>query len=238
MPYAFSNLESAMTKFVLFDIDGTLIGSDGASNRALHRALTKLTGVTEGFRGISFAGKTDLQIVREGLKSLGLSHSGDLPHAIINLYLSYLGGELSNGAGHVKVGVWEILQILSDTEGVHLGLLTGNFKKGAELKLGQFGLMEFFPVGAFGSDSEDRLELLPIAVQRLREIENVSLDYDHCVVIGDTPRDVECAWVHGASSIVVATGSYSLTDLKKTKADLVLSDLSNTNGIVEWLVKL
>ena len=226
-----------MTRFVLFDIDGTLIGSDGASNRALNRALTKLTAVTEGFREISFAGKTDLQIVREGLKSLGLPHRGELPHAIVNLYLAYLGDELSNGAGHVKAGVWKILQALSDTEDVHLGLLTGNFKKGAELKLGQFGLMEFFPVGAFGSDSEDRLELLPIAVQRLRERENVSLDYNRCVVIGDTPRDVECARVHGASSIAVATGPYSLTDLKKTKADLVLSDLSNTKDIVEWLVK-
>ncbi|MGD8370461.1 MAG: HAD hydrolase-like protein [Syntrophobacterales bacterium] len=227
-----------MTKFVLFDIDGTLIGSDGASNRALDRALTKLTGVKEGFRGISFAGKTDLQIVREGLKSLGLSQSGDLPHAIINLYLSYLSGELSNGAGHVKVGVWEILQILSDTEDVHLGLLTGNFKKGAELKLGQFGLMEFFQVGAFGSDSEDRHELLPIAVLRLREIENVSLAYDHCVVIGDTPRDVECARVHGASSIAVATGPYSVEQLNKTEANHVVSDLSNSDQIVQLIINL
>ena len=227
-----------MAKFVLFDIDGTLIGSDGASNRALNRALTKLTGVTEGFRGISFAGKTDLQIVREGLKSLGLSHSGDLPHAIINLYLSYLSGELSNGAGHVKVGVREILQILSHTEGVHLGLLTGNFEKGAELKLGQFGLMDFFSVGAFGSDSEDRLELLPMAVQKLREIENVYLDYDHCVVIGDTPRDVECARVHGASSIAVATGPYSVEQLNKTEANHVVSDLSNSDQIVEWIINL
>ena len=224
-----------MPKLILFDIDGTLIGLDGASNRAMNRALVELTGVTTGFQGVSFAGKTDLQIVREGLKSLDLQHDGELPYSLLDLYLEYLSDELSIGKAHVKVGVFELLAVLSANKDIYLGLLTGNFKRGAELKLGQFGLMQFFPVGAFGSDSEDRLQLLPIAVERLREAENVSVPYENCVVIGDTPRDVECARVHGATAIAVATGPYSLEELHETKANLVVPDLSNTSQIVQWV---
>jgi phosphoglycolate phosphatase-like HAD superfamily hydrolase len=221
--------------FVLFDIDGTLIGLDGASNRAMNRALIELTGVTTGFQGVSFAGKTDLQIVREGLKRLDIPQDGALPHSLLDLYLGYLSDELSIGKAHVKVGVFELLHVLSTNKNIYLGLLTGNFKRGAELKLAQFGLMQFFPVGAFGSDSENRLQLLPIAVERLRETENVSVPYENCVVIGDTPRDVECARVHGAASVAVATGPYSVEELATTQADLVVPNLSETSLILEWI---
>lgn len=135
------------------------------------------------------------------------------------------------------MGVKKLLQALEDLAGVHLGLLTGNAETGARLKLKPFGLNRYFPVGAFGSDSEDRNLLLPIAVQRLRACESISVSHQQCVVIGDTPRDVECARIYGASSIAVATGPYSLSELKKTQADLVLADLANTKQIVEWIQK-
>jgi phosphoglycolate phosphatase-like HAD superfamily hydrolase len=150
--------------------------------------------------------------------------------------LIHLRTEVSTGRGHVKNGVRELLAALQDL-GVYLGLLTGNAEVGARLKLKPFGLNPFFPVGAFGSDSEDRNLLLPIAVQRLQEFESISVSHDRCVVIGDTPKDVECAHVHGASAIAVATGTYPLKELEKTDAELITADLTDTEKIVDWIMR-
>jgi len=224
--------------FILFDIDGTLVSLDGAGSRSLNRAMEELLEVTDGFRDIDFAGKTDLQIIREGLGTLGLADRDDLLHSLLDRYLVHLRAEVSMGRGHVKNGVRELLSALQDLEGVYLGLLTGNAETGARLKLEPFGLNRYFPVGAFGGDSEDRNLLLPIAVQRLRESGSVSVSYENCVVVGDTPKDVECAFIHGASSIAVATGPYPLNELQGTEAGLAVPDLSNTNLIVKWIRNL
>ncbi len=93
----------------------------------------------------------------------------------------------------------------------------------------------YFPVGAFGGDSEDRNALLPLAVERLRLISSAPLNYNDCVVIGDTPLDVACAKEHGARSIAVATGPYSLEILQRTETDLALNNLSQTSEIIAWL---
>lgn len=222
-------------KLVLFDIDGTLVSVDGAGGRSLNRAMLELTGIDDGFRGIDFAGKTDLQIVREGLRRLDLPHDGEMPHSLVRLYLRNLSEELSARKGHVKVGVEDLLKSLEILENLHLGLLTGNYETGARLKFEPFGLNSFFSLGAFGSDYEERDHLLPVAVRRLKESKGISVEYNHCVVVGDTPRDVDCARVHGAASIAVATGPYSPDRLKKTEADLVVSDLSDTARIVDWI---
>ncbi len=224
-------------KFILFDIDGTLIGIDGAGSRSLNRALLELSGVSDGFRFINFAGKTDIQILREGLSRLGLVDEHSLFQPLMDRYLVYLREELSKGKAHLKVGVKKLLHTLLDSKGIYLGLLTGNVETGARLKLDPFELNQYFTVGAFGSDSEDRNLLLPIAVRRLQESEAISVSYERCVVVGDTPRDVECAQVHGASCIAVATGTYSIDALRKTKADLVIPDLANTRQIVDWISK-
>jgi phosphoglycolate phosphatase len=223
-----------MLTFVLFDIDGTLVSLDGAGSRSLNRAMEEILQVTDGFRYIDFAGKTDLQIIREGLNRLGLAERDDLIRSLLERYLVHLRTEVSTGRGHVKSGVRELLPALQEL-GIYLGLLTGNAEVGARLKLEPFELNWFFPVGAFGSDSEDRNLLLPIAVQRLQEAGSVSVSYEHCVVIGDTPKDVECAHVHGASAIAVATGTYPLKELEKTDAELVTADLSDTEKIVDWI---
>ena len=223
-----------MHKFILFDIDGTLVSLDGAGSRSLNRAMEELLQVTDGFRDIDFAGKTDLQIIREGLNTMGLADRDDLLHSLLDRYLIHLRAEVAMGRGHVKNGVRKLLPALQDL-GIYLGLLTGNAEVGARLKLEPFGLNRYFPLGAFGSDSEDRNLLLPIAVQRLQEAGSASVSYEHCVVIGDTPKDVECAHVHGASAIAVATGTYPLKELEKTDAELAVADLSDTDTIVDWI---
>jgi len=226
-----------MSKFVLFDIDGTLVTLDGAGSRSLNRAMEDLLGIPEGFRDIHFAGKTDFQIIRDGLRKFDLPDEDDLLHSLLDRYLDYLRIEVANGRGQVKEGVKPLLEALQELTGVYLGLLTGNVEAGARLKLSTFDLNQFFPVGAFGDDSEDRNLLLPFAVKRLLESQSISLNFENCVVIGDTPSDVLCAQIHGATSIAVATGTHSLEQLKKTAADLVLSDLSDTDEIVERICR-
>jgi phosphoglycolate phosphatase len=224
-----------VARFILFDVDGTLIDAAGAGRKALSKAMIEIAGISDGFRGVDFAGKTDTQIIKEGLRKLGLESRDNLLESLRNSYLFHLRAEVSRGKGQVKPGVRELLHMLQDRGDTFLGLLTGNLEQGARLKLGPFGLNSFFPVGAYGSDAEDRNLLLPIAVQRLRTTQGTSVGYGNCVVVGDTPRDVECARIYGARSIAVATGPYSLEKLKDTGADLVVPDLSDTAQIMECL---
>jgi len=227
-----------MATFVLFDIDGTLISTDGAGRASLDRAMEELFGIAHGFAGISFAGKTDIKIIREGLEKFDLRARDDLIQILLDRYLEHLREEVSSGKGHVKKGVKKLLSTLRDAGDIYLGLLTGNVEAGARLKLNPFGLNEFFPVGAFGSDSEDRNCLLPFACQRLLESTSIEMNYQRCVVIGDTPSDVECAQIHRASAIAVATGTYTLVQLQETTADLIVPDLSNIEHIMEWIGNL
>jgi phosphoglycolate phosphatase-like HAD superfamily hydrolase len=225
-------------RFILFDIDGTLIDSAGAGRRALNQAMLDVTGIEDGFRGVHFAGKTDLLIVREGLEKLGLDPSDPMISLVAGRYVVNLRSEVARVGGHVKVGVRELIESLQNTDGCVLGLLTGNLEEGARIKLEPFGLNRFFSVGAYGSDAEDRNLLLPVALQRLREQRGMSLSSSDCLVIGDTPKDVECARVHGARSLAVATGPFPLEVLQKTGADLVVSDLSGTARLLAWIQRL
>ena len=213
-------------RLILFDIDGTLIDSGGAGIRSLDHALKELFDIDNGFQGISMAGKTDSQIIKEGLLKHGLTLDGTIS-AVMNAYLKHLRKEILNDRKHVKPGIYEVLEKLQPIEDVALGLLTGNLEKGARIKLEPFRLNEYFLSGAFGCDNEDRNTLLPIAVKRFEEILRDSIEINKCIIVGDTPRDVECAHIFGAQCIGVATGPYSYQDLKNAGADLVIQDLSN-----------
>jgi phosphoglycolate phosphatase len=224
-----------MAQLILFDIDGTLIYSGGAGARAMDRALEELTGISNGFRGIDCSGKTDLQIISEALQNFNLNAQDGLVSALLDRYVVHLKVEVATANGHMKPGVLGLLRTLRGARGPHLGLLTGNIEQGARVKLAPFGLNPFFPFGAFGNDAGDRNRLLPIAVRRLRENTGISICYGDCVVVGDTPRDVACAKIHGAACIAVATGTHSLKALQATEADLVVQDLSQAQGILDWL---
>lgn len=224
-----------MAKLVLFDVDGTLIHSGGAGNKGFSRTLETLTGIRDGFRGVDCAGKTDIQIIREAFTALELDLEDQFIQRFFEAYPLHLQEVLPTVQGHVKPGIRELLERLRAEDGLFLGLLTGNVETGATLKLEQFDLHSFFPFGAFGSDDEERNLLLPVAVRRLMELEGVAVKYSDCIVIGDTPLDVECAAVYGASSIAVATGPYPPEELRAAGADLVLSDLRQTDLVLEWI---
>lgn len=224
-------------RLILFDIDGTLIDSGGAGIRSLNLALQELFNIENGFHGISMAGKTDSQIIRECLLKHGLALDGTIP-AVINAYLKNLRHEIVNDRKHLKPGIYEVLEKLHSMEDIALGLLTGNLEQGARIKLEPFSLNEYFPSGAFGNDNEDRNTLLPIAVKRFEEILQDSIEISTCIIVGDTPRDVECAHIFGAQCIGVATGPYSYGDLQEAGADLVLHDLSNQDPFFRFFSSL
>ena len=217
-------------RLILFDIDGTLIDSGGAGVRSLDLAFREMFSIDKGFDGISMAGKTDTQIIKEGLTKHGLSANGNIEKIIIG-YLKHLQREINNNKKHVKPGIHDLLMQLKRKNHSGLGLLTGNLEQGARIKLEPFGLNEYFPSGAFGSDDEDRNNLLPFAVNRFEVLLQRKIEIDSCVVVGDTPRDVECAHIYGALCIGVATGPYSLDALIDAGAGYVFEDLSDFQAI-------
>jgi phosphoglycolate phosphatase-like HAD superfamily hydrolase len=172
-------------RLILFDIDGTLIDSGGAGVRSLDLALKELFAVEDGFYGISMAGKTDSQIIKEGLMKHGISTDGNV-ESVISVYLKHLRNEINNDRKRVMPGIYEILENLRLKGESGLGLLTGNLEQGARVKLEPFRLNEYFSSGAFGSDDEDRNNLLPIAVSRFEGLFQRKIEIDNCVIVGDT----------------------------------------------------
>jgi phosphoglycolate phosphatase-like HAD superfamily hydrolase len=220
-------------KLLLFDIDGTLIDPAGAGRRAAEHAFMELFSIPDAFSGIHMAGKTDIRIMKEGLRAHGLPSDPAIISRILDLYVDRLRLEILTPDKRLKPGVDQLLPALKRLQRVHLSLLTGNIEQGARIKLEPFGLNRFFSSGAFGSDHEDRDLLLPIALRKIRELTGVRIPPADCVVIGDTPADVRCAKVHEAFALAVATGPYTAERLLAAGADLVLEDLSGALDALE-----
>lgn len=224
-----------MMKFLLFDIDGTLIDSGGAGVRSLNISFEEMFGKHNAFREISLAGKTDPQILREGMTLHEIPYTEDIASQFFETYLGHLRVQMPHTQGHIKKGVPEALEALRLEERHIIGLLTGNIEGGAGIKLRNFGLSSYFEVGAYGSDDEERNKLLPVAVDKLYQARSLMVDYRDCVVIGDTPRDIDCARAYGAFSIGVATGPYTVDALEKAGADMVFDNLGNTCAFLSVL---
>ncbi|NWF51499.1 MAG: HAD hydrolase-like protein [Nitrospirae bacterium] len=219
---------------LLFDIDGTLIDSGEAGTRSLNLAFKELFSIENAFYEISMAGKTDIQIIKEGLRKYGIPINKNTD-SVIGTYLKHLKIEINNDSKHIKPGIYELLEILKLVNNIKLGLLTGNLEHGARIKLQPFRLNGYFPTGAFGSDDEDRDRLLPIAIKRFEKIYQKEIAVSKCIVIGDTPKDVNCAKINGALCVGVATGPYSISDLIEAGADIVFNDLTDHKKFFEFL---
>lgn len=223
---------------ILFDIDGTLLLSGRAGMRAMTRAFQQTFGITDAFAGESFGGRTDSYLVSKALTQAGVPDSADNHHRFRATYLPLLAEEIQQpGQGHkgLMPGARELLEALAEYDHLHLALLTGNYREAAEIKLQHFEIWDFFEWGAFSDDHYDRNELVPIAKSRAETYDIPAEAIDRVIVIGDTPHDIECARVAGAKSIAVATGGYSMAQLKEAGADEVLKDLSDTGKVVSLL---
>ena len=229
-----------MQHLVLFDIDGTILHSGGAGRDAMEYALATVFG-TAGDSAMRYDGKTDKQIVRESMRAAGISEAEIDAHMeqVVSLYVATLPSRLGDPERHVGMypGVAELIDAVHARDDTVLGLLTGNVEPGARLKLGAVGLdFDQFRINAFGSDHEIRGELPAIAHQRMQDAFGITLGGRDVVVIGDTPADISCGRELGARAIAVATGSYSVADLKAHDPYAVFSDLSDTDAVLAAIV--
>jgi phosphoglycolate phosphatase len=224
---------------ILFDIDGTLLLSGRAGLRAMTRAFDQTFGITNAFEGQNFGGRTDSFLVSHALQANGMPDTPEQHERFRQNYIPLLAEEIEHpGTGHkgLMPGARELLEALGDHDHLHLALLTGNYREAAEIKLQHFELWDFFEWGAFSDDSADRNALVPIARRRAETYDIPGDAIERVIVIGDTPHDIECARVAGAKSIAVATGGFTVDQLRAAGADEVLGDLSDTKAVLALLV--
>lgn len=227
-------------KLVLFDIDGTLLSSEGAGMRAMRVALTALFGTT-GDPTYRYDGKTDKQIVRESMRLAGVRDEviTERMDAVMELYLSNLFAVLDrpDHGSFLLPGVAELLDAVEAHDEIVLALLTGNVERGAARKLRSVGVDPTrFQFGAFGSDHEHRPELPAIARARASAALQREVSGAECVIIGDTPNDVACSRPIGGRAIAVATGSYDVMALRACEPEAVFADLTDTDAVIRAIL--
>lgn len=228
-------------KLVLFDIDGTLLWTDGAGRRAMEGALSEIFNC-HGDPTYRYDGKTDKQIAREQLRFAGVddrqinARMDELLHAYVLRLEQELERDLA--ASRLCAGVLPLLDAVEAHHRTTMGLLTGNIEPGARRKLRAVGVeFERFRVNAFGSDHEDRPALPSIAQQRAEVYLGNAMPGDRIVIIGDTPADIACGRALGVRAIGVATGRYSVDDLAAHQPAAVFETLEDTNAVLAAILE-
>ena len=205
-----------MIQLVLFDIDGTLIRSGGAGEKAFGRVCATEFQVSNGVAKLGFAGRTDPSIVRQFFLQHGIPPSDDNFQRFFDSYVLWLDYMLGQTPGSVLPGVHALIDDLGRlAQPPMIGLLTGNIRLGAQIKLTHYRLWDHFVTGGFGDDHEDRNQIAVVARERGCSLLRKNLRGEEILVIGDTPRDIECGEAIEARILAVATGKYSLDELKK-----------------------
>jgi len=215
---------------LLWDIDCTLIDSGGAGERALRLALKRAFAIEDTLAWLEYFGRTDRWISRAVLqKHLGTVTPENIQH-FLDAYLKALAEEIQNPRARILPGIADIVANVAQSQEIAQGLLTGNLRRGAEIKLGHFGLWSPFPFGAFADDAEERDHLGPHALRRAGTHHGATFTPEHVFVIGDTPQDIACGKAIGARTIAVATGRYSSERLRSHQPTTVFEDLNDTNA--------
>ncbi len=219
----------------LFDIDGTLISSGGAGKAALEAALAEDFGIDRPIEALQLSGRTDVAIVTDLLLYHGMDDTAEVRRRLLVAYLRHLPRCLATGMGRVLPGIAELLELLRGRKDVVVGLLTGNVRAGASLKLGHFGLFEHFAFGGFGDLHHDRDDVAREALVEAHRHLNGAVVAEKVWVIGDTPLDVRCARAIGARAVAVTTGWHSRAELAACEPDLLLDDLGNPARLLAGL---
>jgi phosphoglycolate phosphatase-like HAD superfamily hydrolase len=222
-------------RLLLWDIDGTLVNSGAAGQRALVRATTEWFGGEGDLSSVEIAGRTDRAIALQILEKYGRPKTAENVDRFLDRYVALLPDELPKGKGRVLPGVRELLDDLARQPDTTLGLLTGNLERGARLKLEHYDLWQFFPFGAFADDHHDRNALGPCALTRA--VAHAGCDFlpEQVDVIGDTGHDIACGKAFGARTVAVATGSWSRERLAEDEPDFLFDDLANVDEVKRTL---
>ncbi|MEX0998833.1 MAG: HAD family hydrolase [Thermodesulfobacteriota bacterium] len=221
-------------KLLLFDIDGTLLLTNGAGTRAANRAFENIYGISEAMTKIDAAGKTDPIILKEIFKNeLNRDYSHEEALELYKLYIPFLKEETGASETTVMPGIPKLLENLSRRGDMVLGVATGNIEQGAWIKLESAGLDHHFKFGGFGSDSHLREHLIIKAQERALDYVGNGTDIQKTFVIGDTPYDINHGRAAGAVTVGVATGSYSRAELEEHSPDHLFDDLNNLEIVLE-----
>jgi phosphoglycolate phosphatase len=221
---------------LLFDIDGTLVTTGGAGRRAMQRGFSSIHGNPEAL-AFPLDGLTDRLIVRRGLRTVGVEPTDAAIEEVLAAYLEVLAEEIvkvPEERYRVHVGMREAVHAGRE-RGAAVGLGTGNVLHGARLKLSRVGLFEHFDFGGYGSDAEDRAEVIRIGADRGASALGLPRSACRVVIIGDTPKDVAAAQAIGAECIGVATGSYTAASLLESGADRAFDDLTVPGALAALL---
>ncbi|MDX9759967.1 MAG: HAD hydrolase-like protein [Bacteroidota bacterium] len=222
-------------RLVLFDIDGTLISTNGVAKQCFVDAMEEVLGVATAGRGYDFGGKTDPQIFAEIVRASGLPESTITTHAdaVFASFFQRLEHALDADNVTVMPGVRTLLEALKREEAATLALLTGNMLQGARIKLTPPDLLGYFSFGAFGNDAYHRHDLPEIAVARAYDRTGATFRAKDIVIIGDTVHDIDCGRHLNVRSIGVATGGHAHEVLAQAKPDVLFDDLTDTDRILD-----
>jgi phosphoglycolate phosphatase len=215
--------EPAEIRAVLFDVDSTILVTGGAGGAAWQRAFAELYGVDANVAERTDAGMTDPEIAAIVFReAVGREGSAEERARAIGAYLKHLPDTVRESSGYrLMPGIEALLERLIDA-GLLLGLVTGNVEAAAHIKLSRAGLNRFFSSGGYGSDSADRTEVTRAALRRAELVSGGSLEPRACIAVGDTPRDVRAGHGAGLRVVGVATGKYSVEELREAGADWAL----------------
>ena len=227
-----------MARAVLFDIDGTLIRTGGAGVKAFALAGETAFGIANGTAHMKFAGRTDTGLVREFLILHRLEPTSENIRRFLDAYVFWLDQLLPQCTGGVCPGVWQfIADLRALPEPPVIGLLTGNIRLGAEIKLRHYGLWQEFATGAFADDHEERNQIAVAAHKRVNRHLQEDLRGDQIIVVGDTPHDISCGRAIGARVIAVATGGAAFEEIRKHAPDWCVKDLREVTAAEVCSVK-
>ena len=221
-------------RLVLFDIDGTLLRCGRQVGPIFFESMEAVFGTRGAWQGYRFSGKTDPQIVTELLEPVGHEVHEVVPRLVDmqSVYLPRLERDLDPRQMLLLPGVIELLEHLEALPETHLGLLTGNWERGARAKLSHFDLNRYFSFGAFGDDGLCRTELPPAALRKAESLLGRRFEPEEVLIIGDTENDVRCARAHGIQCLGVATGFVSAEALQGAGADWVVHTFDQLDELV------
>jgi phosphoglycolate phosphatase-like HAD superfamily hydrolase len=217
----------------LFDIDGTLLASGGAGKFALEEALLHEFQLEAIRLQVPYSGRTDVAIAFDLLRGHELPATTEHVNRLHESYLKRLPEALAQRKGRILPGIEALLRALHQRDDVLIGLLTGNIRRGAAVKLGHYGIYDYFPFGGFGDGLLDRNDVAFAAWQAAHSHFGSPLDPARTWVIGDTPLDISCARAIGARVAAVATGSHPIDELAACKPDMLLASLAEHEMMLE-----
>jgi phosphoglycolate phosphatase len=231
---------SANSLLILIDLDGTLISCGLTPRQSLANALFQHTGKMVEFSYSQLAGLTDPLIIDGALERLAVpaNQRDKLTRKILKTYLNILAERYPQATDQILyTGVVELLEYLRDC-GFRIGLISGNSKKGAGIKIKPFNLKQYFSFGVFGSDHTERDSLPLIALRKVHQKFNKKYSPDRVVIIGDTVRDVQCARRNGMRSIVVIRREGQRQVILRESPDLIVDNFEDLKPIQHYLQQL